>query len=90
MTSSEMRDHERTNILNQNGIVFFPGSSGVYVGSMLIGGVGIAWRSDDAGTGEPHRAVAHAMDLELGAWKRERAAEGLVRCHVLTLTTPHA
>ncbi len=34
--------HDPYNPLNQNGIVFFPGSSGVYSGTTLIGGLGVS------------------------------------------------
>ncbi len=34
--------HDPFNVLNQNGIVFFPGSSGLYSGSTLIGGFGVS------------------------------------------------
>jgi uncharacterized protein GlcG (DUF336 family) len=34
--------HDPYNILNQNGIVFFPGSAPVYSGEVLIGGLGVS------------------------------------------------
>jgi uncharacterized protein GlcG (DUF336 family) len=34
--------HDPNNPLNQNGVVFFPGSSGVYAGTTLIGGLGVS------------------------------------------------
>ena len=34
--------HDPGNPLNQNGIVFFPGSSGVYINDMLMGGFGVS------------------------------------------------
>jgi uncharacterized protein GlcG (DUF336 family) len=34
--------HDPFNPLNQNGIVFFPGSSGVYIGDNLLGGFGVS------------------------------------------------
>ena len=34
--------HDPNNLNNQDGIVFFPGSSGVYAGSALIGGFGVS------------------------------------------------
>jgi len=34
--------HDPFNINNQNGVVFFPGSSGVYTNGVLIGGLGIS------------------------------------------------
>ncbi len=34
--------HDPFNILNQNGIVFFPGSSPLYGGNVLVGGVGVS------------------------------------------------
>ncbi len=34
--------HDPFNILNQNGIVFFPGSSPLYGGGILVGGVGVS------------------------------------------------
>ena len=34
--------HDPNNPLNQNGIVFFPGSSGVYFNNMLMGGFGVS------------------------------------------------
>ncbi len=33
---------DATNIANQNGVVFFPGSSGIYSGQTLLGGLGIS------------------------------------------------
>jgi uncharacterized protein GlcG (DUF336 family) len=34
--------HDPFNVLNQNGIVFFPGSSPLYGGGLLVGGVGVS------------------------------------------------
>jgi uncharacterized protein GlcG (DUF336 family) len=34
--------HDPFNLANQNGIVFFPGSSGVYKGGALVGGFGVS------------------------------------------------
>jgi len=34
--------HDPFNILNQNGIVFFPGSSPLYGGGLLLGGLGVS------------------------------------------------
>ena len=34
--------HDPFNILNQNGVVFFPGSAPVYSGGLLIGGLGVS------------------------------------------------
>lgn len=34
--------HAPTSILNQNGVVFFPGSSGIYNGSTIIAGLGVS------------------------------------------------
>ena len=34
--------HDPDNIANQNGIVFFPGSTPVYRGGRLIGGLGVS------------------------------------------------
>lgn len=34
--------HAPTSILNQNGVVFFPGSSGIYQGATLIAGLGVS------------------------------------------------
>jgi uncharacterized protein GlcG (DUF336 family) len=34
--------HQQGNILNQNGVVFFPGSSGLYKNGVLVGGFGIS------------------------------------------------
>ncbi len=34
--------HDPFNLANQNGVVFFPGSSGVYKGATLVGGLGVS------------------------------------------------
>ncbi len=47
--------HDPFNKLNQNGIVFFPGSSGVYRGGLLVGGFGVSGDGvdqDDVVTGQ--------------------------------------
>jgi uncharacterized protein GlcG (DUF336 family) len=34
--------HDPNNVLNQNGVVFFPGSSPLYVNGVLVGGLGVS------------------------------------------------
>lgn len=34
--------HQTGNVLNQNGVVLFPGSSGLYKGGLLVGGLGVS------------------------------------------------
>jgi uncharacterized protein GlcG (DUF336 family) len=38
----ETNFHQPTDLANQNGVVFFPGSSGVYKGTLLVGGFGVS------------------------------------------------